>query len=411
MFTDIDPYKTLLVRLVKDNVTNIDITYDADCKMKYIKVNPVMNLVDVTQSMEVLKKMIAYETERPYPSLYDKSPEEFLKHRKEAVSERLKIFLNKGNGLSKNFQQLIAKELRLFSYTPDVFKYEESMVINYRNTTHDTINSPNLTRVDRNYFHFLKEFNLNDSQYLHTFTFTKFQNEIFQNEILDIPAIGDSTIPSWLTEVRAILSNLIGFSDGPYYDILAANAYGNQLNVELRPLTEKQKENISQYWKNGEIAKILFRKNRQVEELHKEKSAIVINDISNVDADKVLNTILSKYSNKVILIDFWATWCVPCLEAMNQFRIAKGGFKNKDVVFVYLTNESSPKKLWEKKIKGIGSEHYYLSDEQWEYLMEYFGFEGIPSYLLYDNKGKLDRQFTSFPGQEELKSMINNLLN
>jgi hypothetical protein len=65
---------------------------------------------------------------------------------------------------------------------------------------------------------------------------------------------------------------------------------------------------------------------------------------------------------------------------MKQFRVTKGDFRDKDVVFVYLTNGSSPQKQWKEKIQGIGSEHYYLTNAQWEYMMDHFGFEGIPSW-------------------------------
>lgn len=144
--------------------------------------------------------------------------------------------------------------------------------------------------------------------------------------------------------------------------------------------------------------------------LAKWKSPVIINDISSVSDEKVIETILGKHKNKVVFIDFWATWCVPCLDAMQQFRTTKGEFYDKDVVFVYLTNGSSPKKLWEEKIKGIGSEHYYLTASQWNYVMEHFSFEGIPSYLLYNKKGVLGNKFTAFPGNEKVRAMINDIL-
>jgi hypothetical protein len=81
-----------------------------------------------------------------------------------------------------------------------------------------------------------------------------------------------------------------------------------------------------------------------------------------------------------------------------------------DLVFVYLTNSSSPRKLWEEKINGIGNEHYYLDDAQWTAVMTQFGFEAIPSYLLYDKKGKLINKFTAFPENEDVKAMIDSLL-
>src|SRR5690606_11230349 len=152
-----------------------------------------------------------------------------------------------------------------------------------------------------------------------------------------------------------------------------------QLREEARPLSEKQKKNITSYWKDGEIPKILFRQNNNVVEYDKVKSPAVVHDISSIPKESVMNEIISKYKNKVVFIDLWATWCGPCLDAMKQFRDVKGDFHDKDDVFVYMTNGSSPKKLWEEKIKGIGHDHYYLSDEQWEYMMDYFDLMYIPS--------------------------------
>jgi hypothetical protein len=77
---------------------------------------------------------------------------------------------------------------------------------------------------------------------------------------------------------------------------------------------------------------------------------------------------------------------------------------------VYLTNKSSPKKLWEEKIIGIGNEHYYLTDAQWNYMMKQFDFKYIPSYLLYNKKGILINKFSAFPGNTTVKDMIDGLL-
>jgi hypothetical protein len=86
--------------------------------------------------------------------------------------------------------------------------------------------------------------------------------------------------------VKVVLSDLVGFNDGPYYNILAANANGKQLTEEIKPLTEKQKERIVNYWRNGEITKILFRKNKEVIELSRLKSLTVINDYRHFQVSK-----------------------------------------------------------------------------------------------------------------------------
>lgn len=410
LYTSLKPYKSLLFNPKSDGVTNIDITYNSNFDYERINVTPAgMAQNDMIRSLAVINEMIDLKlAQRPGP-LYNKSTDYFLNYIKNSLSERLEV-LEKDPHISEASKDFLSKDFSLFVYNTGVFDYEKAMKINYRNVTQDRANNPDLQKIDKSYFRFLKDFNLNDPQYLICSEFQKFQKEILQNEILGLPEIGESDIPSWLAKAKAILSDLVGFNNGPYYDVLVANAYGRQLNEEVRPLSEKQKENIKKYWKNGEIAKILFRKNQQVIELDKFKSPVVVNDISSVANDKVIETILSKNKGKVVFIDLWATWCIPCLDAMKEFRSTKGEFHGKDVVFVYLTNGSSPRKLWEEKIKGIGSEHYYLKDAQWEYIMGHFGLEYIPSYLLYNKEGKLIKKYTPFPGNKEVKEMINSLL-
>jgi thiol-disulfide isomerase/thioredoxin len=399
--------KSLYIKLKNGGITNIDITYNSGLDIEKIDVRPDMNKNDMTRSLDIVGQMIELRgTPKP---LYNKGPADFVNHAKTSVAKRLEI-LDHDASISKEFKEFLSKDFRLWMFEVHVFDYEKSMILNYRNVTRDTIKKPVIQKIDRSYYRFLKDFKLNDPQYMMCYGFIEFQQKILRNEIIGLPEIGESDIPSWLAKVKVILSDLVGFNDGQYYDILAANAYGRQLNEEVRPLSEKQKGNITAYWKTGEIAKILLRKNQQVVELVKFKSPVVINDISSVPDDKVMETIVAKHKGKVVFIDLWATWCGPCLDAMKEFRTAKAEFHEKDVAFVYLTNRSSPRKLWEEKIKGIGSEHYYLKDSQWEYIMNQFEFEYIPSYLLYNKEGVLVNKFSAFPGNDKVKKMINSEL-
>jgi thiol-disulfide isomerase/thioredoxin len=407
--TSVNPEHSLVVKLISGSTTNLNLSYGLDNGIKHIEVSPAMNKDDMMQGFATMNKMFAHRSGRAQEPLYSKSTDYFLNYAKTIVDERLMI-VKEDKLLSPALKQLLERDFRLFMYTTHVFDYEGEMLLNYRNVSRDENNKPDLQKIDRSYFSFLKNFNLDDSQYLQCFTFLEFQKQILQNETLGIPMIGDMDISTWLKSVKVILADLVGFEKGAYYDILAANAYARQLTEEVRPLTEKQKKHINAYWKNGEITKILMRKNQQVVDFAKSKSPTVVNEISSVAKEKVMDTIISKYKNKVVFVDLWATWCAPCLDAMQQFRATKDGLRDKDVAFVYLTNGSSPKKLWEEKIQGIGSEHYYLTAAQWEYIMETYDFEAIPSYILFDKDGKLVNKFTGFPGSDRVGELINGLL-
>lgn len=404
-YTSINPEKSLLIKLASGATTNVDISYNSEDGIKNIETEPAYPQNDMTRALEVVGEMIEFRPDRAPTPLYDKRVDFFLDYINTAISERLNIVDNDPL-ISKGLKEHLAKDFRLWMYVGHVFHYESEMIRNFRNTNNDQSKKLDVQKIDKSYFRFLRDFNLNDQQYLYCFSFMEFQKEILQNENLGLPVIGDTDIPSWLASVKTILSDLVGFDDGKYYDILVANAYGRQLNEEVKQLSEKQKRNISDYWKNGEIAKILFRKNEEVVELGRLKSPVVVSDVSLVSDDKTIETILSKYKGKVVFIDLWATWCSPCLDAMKDFRNAKNELRDENVAFIYLTNGSSPRKLWEEKIKGIGDEHYYLSDSQWSYVMDKFSFEAIPSYLLFDKEGRLTTKFTGFPGSKEVKDMI-----
>ena len=104
-----------------------------------------------------------------------------------------------------------------------------------------------------------------------------------------------------------------------------------------------------------------------------------------IKAEELFPYLVKSHKGKVVVIDCWATWCGPCKKGIEAMKPLKKELEGKDVVFIYLTNSSSPQDEWEKEAKDIHGLHYRLSDDIWKKLK---GESGIPHYYIFDRKGK-----------------------
>jgi thiol-disulfide isomerase/thioredoxin len=110
-----------------------------------------------------------------------------------------------------------------------------------------------------------------------------------------------------------------------------------------------------------------------------------------IKAQELLDNIKTLCKGKAIFIDFWATWCSPCLEAMPNNRRLYQETKNLPVEFIYIcTDYRSTIDDWITKISILKQPgiHIYVNDEiireLWKLLPTNGGF---PTYVFIDSKG------------------------
>ena len=94
---------------------------------------------------------------------------------------------------------------------------------------------------------------------------------------------------------------------------------------------------------------------------------------------------LEDLRGKVVLIDFWATWCAPCVKATPGLKQVQARVKDPRFVILGISRDRA-RSEWQSFIVGNSLKWHHYFDERGQ-LARAFNIEVIPTYLLLDHEG------------------------
>lgn len=126
-----------------------------------------------------------------------------------------------------------------------------------------------------------------------------------------------------------------------------------------------------------------------------------------------LDNLLESLKGKHIYIDYWASWCAPCIKAMPASKTLKDHYKNMDIEFVYFSIDNN-KDDWVLASKSekinIEAHNYLILNHHSSNQKNTLKIDRIPRYLIFNKKGKLINHDAPGPDTKEIRVLLDMYL-
>ena len=113
---------------------------------------------------------------------------------------------------------------------------------------------------------------------------------------------------------------------------------------------------------------------------------------------------LLNYRGKYVLLDFWASWCVPCRQSTPHLIDLFKKYKDSGLVIIGIADDDANPKAWERAIKKDGTDIWYniLNERKvdkngttnnFESINNKYGIQVLPTKILIDKNGLIIERY------------------
>ncbi|MBS1737271.1 MAG: TlpA family protein disulfide reductase [Bacteroidetes bacterium] len=124
------------------------------------------------------------------------------------------------------------------------------------------------------------------------------------------------------------------------------------------------------------------------------------------------DALIEKHRGKMIYIDIWASWCLPCRKELPNTKKLSQNYKAEQLSVIYISTDQKFS-AWQNAAKSehINTENsFIINDFENSELNKKFNIASLPRHLLIDKNGNIIDEHAPGPGSAELKKMIDRYL-
>lgn len=117
----------------------------------------------------------------------------------------------------------------------------------------------------------------------------------------------------------------------------------------------------------------------------------------------------SDFKGKVLILDFWATWCPPCRKEIPGFIDLQKKYQASGLTVVGVSVDHASPAAIKTFIEKAGINYPVLAADE-KIVAAYGGIDGIPTTFIIDQAGHIVKQHVGFTDESEIEKEIKRLL-